>query len=135
MADAAPGLTTRPVDDPAIPDAEALLRRIVREWIDPNDGTLIASAFLDRRSGYVSVNRSSLTTREAVLANTAHMGLAALEARIPRRLDHAVASDPSPDDASHALIVPPASLDTMNKRKAAARIMAKSAQITEPIPS
>jgi hypothetical protein len=123
-----------PPDDPGIPDAEGLLRRVIADWVDPRDGTLIASAFLDRRSGFVSVNRASMTTRDKVLKDYNHTGIAELKAAFPRFIRHAVASDPQPDDPSHALIVPPGDLDTMSKRKAAARQMAKAARMVVPIP-
>lgn len=120
-------------DDPNIADDELLWRRIRPEWIDDKDGTLTSQAFLDRLSGTPSVNRANLTNREAVLRDYQSMGLAEVEARVPRANEHGVLSDPTPDP-SHALLVPAPSLTSGEKRKQAARRIAKAARIVVPVP-
>jgi len=121
-------------DDPTIADDEFLLRRLWRGCIDPNDGTLTALAFLDGRSGSPSVNRAALTTREKVLSGWPWMGLAEVQARVPRANEHGVIAAPEPDDPSHALLIPSEALAVLKKRKEAARRIAKAARIVVPVP-
>ena len=124
---------TPPSDDPSISDDELLWRRIWPECIDPHDGTLTAYTFLGGRSGFASVNRAAMTTQTIVLRDFPWMGLAEVEARVPRANEHGVVRDPLPDDESHALLVPS---ETLKKgRKEAARRIAKAARIVVPIPS
>ena len=61
----------RRLDDPSITDEDSLYRRILPSWVVPKIGGGFrpsSSAFLDNRSGEVSVNVARLTTQERVLA-------------------------------------------------------------------
>jgi len=118
-------------DDPSIPDSEGLWRRILplKGWIkiEGDQPRPSSMAFIDRRSGEVSVHRSSLTTQGAVLEGRDRESLAELLARVPRSLGCSVAPDPirdpeDPDrisDPSHALICPPPTSTKADARKMA----------------
>lgn len=120
------------VDDPLIKDEDLLWRRIVNvpQWItqNPDGGYRVTSAaFLDDYTGEVSVHQAKLTTQERALKGRADDGLVEIEAGFPRALGQIVASDPTGDDPSHALICPP--LDqSKGQRKANARKMAEAAR-------
>src|SRR5689334_11259446 len=105
------------VDDGSVGDDETLWRRIYPDWIeqDPTRGARPRSmAFLDRRSGEISVHRAHLTTEDHVVKEHPTHGIAAIKASIPRQLGYRVAADPvknepgMDDDPSHAVLVPPA---------------------------
>ena len=74
-----------------------------------------------------------MTTHAFVLRHHPWMGLAEVDARVPRANEHGVVPDPLPDDDSHAVLVPSAAL-TGGKRKEAARRIAKAARIVVAIP-
>lgn len=98
------------VDDPSIGDDEVLWRRIIPEWVQHEpDGQVRPSsiAFIDRRSGEVSVHLASILIDPArALAGRPADSLAAVQVRHPRTLGYAIVRDPQPDDPSHALICP-----------------------------
>ncbi len=100
------------VDASEISNDDALWRRIVNhpEWIsaDGLGGWRVSSAaFLDRRSGEVSVHWAKLTTQTQALAAYPDAGLVEILAGLPRSLDLIVAYDPQVDDPSHSLICAP----------------------------
>lgn len=125
-------------DDPSIHDDDGLLRRIVAHagWFSAKDGTLAPPAFLDRTSplGLVSVHRENLTTHAEIKTRYGPTGLARLIARVPRENEHNVAADPTTTDVSHAVLAPRATLGSNQKRKEAARRIAKAATIIVPVP-
>ena len=118
-------------------DEDILWRRILN---NPNmlktepSGSLRPSsaAFLDGRTGEVSVQIARLTTAEKALSNKADNGIVELEASYPRSLGHIVAYDPVKydpdleDDVSHALIWSPEK--SPKQRKADARLMAEKSR-------
>jgi hypothetical protein len=115
-------------DDPTIEDHEPLWRRILPlpGWIHRNpDGSFRPSsmAFLDNIDGELSVHLANLTSQEAVLRDRATESIAELLASVPRSLGYAIVRDPTPEDASHALICPPANTPE-NRRKKHARFIA-----------
>jgi hypothetical protein len=117
-------------DDPAISDSDILWRRIWPQWLVSSEvgGFRPSSAaFLDGHTNEVSVNIARMTTQEKVLKNLPEQSLAAISAGVPRSLEHKhiVASDPLPDDPSHAVICPPEI--PSRQRKTAARKMAEAA--------
>ena len=121
------------LDEP-IDGSEVLLRRIGADWITTaEDGsTIIASAaFLDNIDGNVSVHIASLTSQEQVLAAYPFCRLAAIEARIVQGCGFSVIRDPLPEDPSHAVLRPPAGYRSKNKRKADARLIARSARLLD----
>jgi hypothetical protein len=118
------------VDDLSIPDDEPLWRRILPDWLCPiEDGGFRPSsaAFLDNRSGEVSVHVASLTTAELVLRDRPGEGIAEILAHVPRSLGHAIVRDPTEQDRSHALICPPVGRGR-GRRKQDARLMAGQAR-------
>ncbi len=131
-------------DDPSIPDDEMLRRRLMRHagWFKP-DGTLTPLPFQDATTSerLVSVHRASIWTIDDVLRNYPGVGIAEVVAGVPRANQHLVASDPEPNDPSHALLVPTPELTSGNKRREAAYRIAKLARIivdpppAEPAPS
>lgn len=96
-------------DDPSIPGAERLLRRIPRTWIDwDEDGNaaISSAAFKDEE---LSVNIESLTVRDGrppadVISNYPGYGLAAITAAHARSLEQAVARDPLPNEPAHGVV-------------------------------
>ncbi len=127
------------VDDPSITDDEALWRRITPRptlIVEGEDGKPRPSsgAFIDRETGEVSVHRAKLTTLEQVLTGHPGVGVAEINAGLPRSLGHALVPDPTEDDPSHALICPPPSAGT-GRRKTDARRMATAATWVFPPPS
>lgn len=131
-----PGDQPKPqyADDPEIADTENLLRRLVRHagWFSSKDGSLTALVFLDR-NGLVSVHRRSLTTIERICEAYPNVGLAQITAGVARQNLHGVAADPIEDDPSHALLVASSEL-TGEKRKEAARRLAKAAEVVRAAP-
>lgn len=111
-------------DDPTIRDDELLWRRILPEWVHVNpDGSTRPSsvAFIDRRSGEVSVHRAELTDLDLVRAVRPTDSVVEVTAGFVRSLGCIIAADPKPDDPSHALICPSPS-------KAIARKLAEHAR-------
>jgi hypothetical protein len=119
------------VDDPTINGDDLLWRRIpnVPQMIKVLDGTyhISSAAFIDGIDGQVSVHLSKLTTIEKALAEHPEKGLVEITASVPQSLGHSVVHDPTPDDYSHTLIIPPKN-KTNNTRKRDAREMAKAAR-------
>jgi len=120
------------IDDPSIKDEDLLWRRIlnVPQWVtqNPAGGYRVSSAvFIDDYTGEVSVHQAKLTTQERALRGRADDGLVEIEAGFPRALGQIVASDPTKDDPSHALICPPPG-QSKGQRKANARKMAEAAR-------
>ena len=97
------------VDDPTINDDEVLWRRLLPEWLHTEESGRIRArsfAFIDRRSGELSVHIASLTSQGRVLAGRPNDRIAAFKAALPRSLGFAIVRDPTSDDPSHALICP-----------------------------
>lgn len=122
---------TQDVDHPTIDDDDLLWRRIadVPDMIKERaDGTYCVSsaAFKDGVDGQVSVHLAKLTTVETALADYPDNGLVQICAGLPRSLGHSVIYDPTPEDRSHTLIVPPQN-QTNNSRRRDAKLMAKAA--------
>jgi hypothetical protein len=120
------------IDDPTIENDDWLWRRIRNrpEWYAQNpDGSyrLSSVAFLDTYTNEVSVDQAKLTMREKALRLDQDDGLAQIKAGLPRSLQHIVSADPEPDNPAHALICPPNTL-TSGQRKSSARTMAKAAE-------
>src|SRR5262249_30179958 len=125
-------------DDPSIADTEALWRRVIPTpalVVRGADGQARPSsaAFLDGHTGEVSVHRASLTTTDAGLSCYPGVGLAEIQAQLPRSLGHSVVADPTDEDPSHALICPPVGLGG-SRRKTHARQMAGAARWVVPPP-
>jgi len=116
-------------DDLSITDEERLWRRIIPNWLHREpDGKVRPSshAFIDRRSGNVSVHIASLTDSARVLADYPDYSIAEIEVRLPRSLGYAIVPAPTPADPSHALICPPPGRQAVSKSHA--RMMARSAR-------
>ena len=100
-------------DDPTIPDAEDLYRRVVDERIVTEQATgrkrLSSQAFSDRRNE-ISVDLSSMISPEESLrlglrcGGGPFRGIVAITAGQARDLDQAVIRDPIPDNPAHSLI-------------------------------
>jgi len=123
------------LDDPSIPDSEALLRRIkaFKNWISPG-GRPTSVAFKDNTpDGRLSVHRSSLTTVDWVCGTYPDYGVWSVLAGVPRAFEHGVVGAPTDADPSHAVVValPSASI---SKRMEAARRMAAASEMLRPIP-
>jgi hypothetical protein len=123
---------TQDVDDPTIDDDDLLWRRVanVPDMIKKlPDGTyrVSSAAFKDGIDGEVSVHLAKLTTAGDALADYPENGLVQITAGLPRSLDHRVVYDPTPEDRSHALIVPPRN-QTPSSRNRDAKRMAQAAQ-------
>ncbi|SRR5579883_842353 len=125
------------IDDPTIPDDEKLWRRILEGWLhkEPNGVVRPSSvAFIDRLSGEVSVNLGSETTPTHVLRHYPDDSLAEVRATVPRGLGHSIVRDQIVNDSkigndpSHALVCPPPTRTT-NQRKSDARKMAGAAKL------
>jgi hypothetical protein len=122
---------TQDVDHPTINDDDLLWRRIadVPDMIKQlPDGTYRVStaAFKDGVDGQVSVHLAKLTTVETALAEYPENGLVQITAGLPRSLGHSVVYDPTPEDRSHTLIVPPEN-QTNNSRQRDAKRLAQAA--------
>jgi len=93
------------VDDPTVADHEVLWRRIHAAWIVLREGkeTLSSAAFKNEE---LSVHIASLTTREAALARYPQHRLSSFTAGDARREGYIVVRDPTPEDLSHALVLP-----------------------------
>jgi hypothetical protein len=123
---------TQDVDPPTINDDDLLWRRIpdVPQWITPLPGggyRVSSAAFKDGGDGQVSVHLAKLTTVEAALADYPDNGLVQICAGLPRSLDHSVIYDPTPEDPSHTVIVPPQN-KTKKSRLHDAKRMAEEAR-------
>jgi hypothetical protein len=119
------------VDHPTINDDDLLWRRIpdVPQMIKKlPDGThrLSSAAFKDGLDGEVSVHLVKLTTMENALAGHPEKGLVEITVGLPRSLGHSVVYDPTIDDPSHTLIIPPKNQPN-SKRQRDAKQMAESA--------
>lgn len=100
-------------DDPTIPDAADLWRRIHPDWIilDRNTGRVrpTSQAFHNSRDGHpMSVHLAEIARQpEAVLVGFDGYGLVSLTAGLARQLSQVIARDPTPTDPSHALVAGP----------------------------
>lgn len=112
-------------DDPAVLDEELLWRRIAPDskWVKRLDnGELSTSsmAFIDRRSGDVSVFRAGLTTQADVLRAYPDFGLAEVSVGAVRQCGAVVVADPLPDDdptsPAHAVFCYPSGAKTKAQR-------------------
>lgn len=115
------------VDDGSIPDDERLCRRLLPDWVvwdDPAAPRCSSAAFIDRRTGEVSVFRASMTTHEAILRDHPEDSLGEVEARVPRGFGYKVVPDPDPGDpgAAHSVICPKAT-------KSHAKMMARQTRL------
>ncbi len=126
------------VDRPTINDDDLLWRRIPD---DPNmiklcsDGTyrLTSAAFKDGKNGEVSVHLAKLTTKERALAGYPKNGLVEIPAGLPRSLGHSVVYDPTPEDRSHTLIVPPQNQSNNSCRRDAKRMAEAARWLVYPL--
>ncbi len=114
----------------AITDAEKLWRRIVPDWF--KQSKLTSAAFIDRRSGEVSINRAAMTTVEAVMAPYPTQGLVEFEANKARTVGFKLKVDPQPEDASHAVVL--SDHMTNGERKKAARKLTKECSWIRAVP-
>lgn len=103
-------------DDGSVGNDEVLLRRLLPDWVERDESGRArpkSLAFIDRRSGELSVHRQHLTTEAFVLRKHPAHGIAAFPAGAARTEGFAVVADPienetnMDDDPSHALVVPP----------------------------
>lgn len=131
------------VDDGSIADGELLWRRVLDtgEWTMRDEtGKVKATsvAFIDRRSGEVSVHRAGLTTEAFVLRNHPTHGIAEIRASMPRALGYRVVADPivdepgEDDDPSHAVICPPIDAGSSRIKKLARMLAEQSLVIRIP---
>lgn len=125
------------VDDGSVRNDEVLLRRLLSDWIERDESGRVrptSLAFIDRRSGELSVHRQQLTSEAFVLRNHPTHGIAAFPAGAARAEGFAVVADPianepdTDDDPSHALVVPPAGA-TPSRVKTLARKLAHRADV------
>lgn len=131
------------VDDGSIRDEEVLLRRLLPDWVERDESGRVrpkSLAFIDRRSGELSVHRQPLTSDAFVLRKHPTHGIAAFPAGAARTEGFAVVPDPiqnepgMEDDPSHALVIPPPGTNP-SKVKTLARKLAHRADtvvIREP---
>jgi hypothetical protein len=125
------------VDDGAIPDYELLWRRVHQTWTERDEAGEVRAtslAFIDRRSGEISVHRSGLTTEAFVLRNHPDDGIVELAASEPRALGYRLIADPVVGEAgrdadqSHAVLCPPAGAGTSRIKKLA-RTLAEQCRV------
>jgi len=94
-------------DDKTIPDSEGLWRRVHPTQIVVDQTTGIqrpsSAAFKDRR-GELSVEISSLTTPERVLAEYPKHSLVEVKAAVFRAKRCIIVKDPLPNNIAHALV-------------------------------
>ncbi len=118
-------------DDETVGDAELLLRRLLPDWIERDGAGGVrpkSLAFIDRRSGQLSVHRQELTTKDFVLRHHPTHGIAAFPAGGARAegfevIADPIANDPSTeDDPSHALVVPPSGMNPSRVKTAARKL-------------
>lgn len=115
---------------------EVLWRRLTDPaWIVTNpDGTkrISSAAFKDSTEDrIVSVHIASLTSLERVMATPpVCFGIAAILTRHPEQLGHVVRHTPTPEDFSHASIIPPAAYGS-SRRKRDTKDMAGFATLVE----
>jgi len=96
-----------PVDDVSIGDDERLLHRIRPDdvVVDSETGQRRpSSATFKSKSNIISVDLSSLTTPDKVLAGYPHHALVEIDVGTVRSLGCKVVRDPLPDNPSHALL-------------------------------
>jgi hypothetical protein len=129
---------TQDVDHPTIDDDDLLWRRI------PNlphmikklpDGTYRPSsaAFKDGLDGEVSVHLAKLTTKEKALADHPEKGLVEIAASLPRSLDHSVTYDPTPEDPSHTVIIPPQNKSKKTRLRDAEKMALAARWLVHPL--
>lgn len=129
---------TQDVDHPTIDDDDLLWRRIpdLPHMIKKlPDGTYRPSsaAFKDGLDGEVSVHLEKLTTKENALAAHPEKGLVEITARLPRSLGHSVRPDPTPEDPSHAVIVPPQSHSKKTRQRDAEKMALAARWLMYPL--
>ncbi len=115
------------VDDETIPNDEKLLRGIIvsAEWVvynhDTGEPEVTSAAFKDGRTGEVSVWRASMKTPDEVLHERDVGAVAAVQAGVPRRLEHVhvVAIDDQEPDPAHRVIAPKKNIGKKQRAKAA----------------
>lgn len=111
------------LDDTSIPETEILWRRILRVWLMSEEGQIRPQsvAFVDGLSGKLSVYLASETDLDELVNRYAGQAVAAIPAAFVRALGGLVIQrDPSPEEPSHALVIP-------TPRRSAARRIAKNA--------
>lgn len=96
------------VDDPSIEDTADLWRRITPEWVvfDENAGTwrITSQAFQDRKDGPMSALIAAEDSIERALRAWPSYGIAAFPAGSARNQKLGIKRDPTPADASHAVV-------------------------------
>lgn len=131
-------------DDGTVGDDEVLWRRIYPDWIERDGAGRVRArsmAFLDRKSGEISVHRSHLTTEAFVLRQHPNHGIVALQAKVPRTNGYAVADDPIENepgvdnDPSHALMIPPADAGSKRIKSLAKQLALAATIVREPTPT
>lgn len=126
------------VDDGSVRNEEVLLRRLLPDWVERDVSGRVrptSLAFIDRRSGELSVHRQHLTTEAFVVRNHPTHGIASFPAVAARTEGFVVVADPianeadDDDDPSHALVIPPPGASP-SRVKTLARKLAHRADMT-----
>lgn len=99
-------------DDPTIPGAERLLRRIPRTWVDwdgQGNATISSAAFKDEELSINLESTMALNRRppEDAVRRYPGYGLAAITAAHARSLQQAIARDPLPEEPAHGVVCGP----------------------------
>ena len=128
-------------DDPTIPDAEDLYRRVVEERIVTEQDTgrkrLSSQAFSDRRNE-ISVDLSSMISPEECLklglrfGSGPFRGVVAITAGQARDLDQVVVRDPIPEDPARSLPENPAHALICGKKASQRRLAARARWVYPP---
>lgn len=106
--------TQDPADNPDVPDAELLWRRVlpIRDrvaWVDDTRTTIRPSSpvFIDNHTGEVSVHLESKTTVETVLTRYPDVGIVAVPAGLVREYGYWIVWRPTEEDPHHHVIYNP----------------------------
>lgn len=104
-------------DDSTIKNDHWLLRRLIYAWVvSGENGPRVSSAAFKDALREVSVDLRHLVEGDPLTSTPEHLGLAEIQASVPRSLGHAVVHDPEfkatnpkleADNPAHALICEP----------------------------
>jgi hypothetical protein len=94
------------VNDDELSDDRVLWRRILPEWIYKEGGEYrpASLAFIDRRTGEVSVFVTDLTDEYTIMSDYPNESLLAFEARVPRSIGCIIAKTPENPNPAHRVI-------------------------------